>query len=493
MTRHRRAGLCRSIWITLAAMGALQATSAFAAEGRGAAPATMTAADLDALALAPHPLEPQASAATPGTTEPAIEENQEATGEGPPSSTEQGQTPLSESFGPKTHAAWVRETRRKAFQDTKADVQLRSYYLDRTKYDDSEIGAWALGGSAGFKTGYFREHFSFGSTVYASGKLWGPEEKDGTLLLKPGQHGYVALGEFYGEFLFTEDVKMTVGARAFDTPYINRNDSRMSPNTFTAAVVQGLHGGGDLPEVRWGAGYFDEIKERNADHFVSMAQDAGAPAGVKRGVFATGANYKYKGWSFGLIDYYSNDIINIFYTEGKYDLKLADKRKLTFALQYSDQQSTGDNLLKGRDFKAHQWGGKAELAWNNALFTTAFTSARGDTNMQNPWSGYPGYTSVQVEDFNRDGEDAWMVRAGYNFASVKGLSMYALYVNGSTPDAPGQFSRQESDFNVQWNVPEGPLKGLMVRLRYGQVAQDDPASQDLRDLRVMVYYDPPSL
>ena len=22
--------------------------------------------------------------------------------------------------------------------------------------------------------------------------------------------------------------------------------------------------------------------------------------------------------------------------------------------------------------------------------------------MQNPWSGYPGYTSVQVEDFNRN-------------------------------------------------------------------------------------------
>ena len=33
----------------------------------------------------------------------------------------------------------------------------------------------------------------------------------------------------------------------------------------------------------------------------------------------------------------------------------------------------------------------------------------------------------------------------------------------------------------------------MVRLRYAHVDQDDPAGSDLDDLRVMVYYDPPSL
>ncbi|MGY3264861.1 OprD family outer membrane porin [Lysobacter sp. HA35] len=490
MSSHVSTGTRRSLCLMLAAVGTMPAAVVFAATPHGS-PASMTAQQLDALALAPF--EPQVSAATSGTTDPALERNADADGEGPPSSLEQGQAPLSESFGPPTHEDSVRETRRKAWQDTKFDVQARTYYLDRTKYDDSESTAWAIGGSAGFKTGYFRDRFSFGSTVYGSNKLYGPEDKDGTTLLKPGQHGYAVLGELYGEFLLNDDTKLTVGARGFDTPYINRNDSRMTPNTFTAAVVQGLYGGDGQPEWRFGAGYFDEIKERNADHFVSMAQDAGAPRGVDRGVYAAGLNYKFNGWSVGAIDYYSNDIINIFYTEGKYDHKLSDKTKLGFALQYSDEQNVGDNLLRGGDFKSHQWGGKAELGWGNALYTVAYTSAGGDTNMQNPWSSYPGYTSVQVEDFNRDGEDAWMMRAGYNFHSVKGLSMYGLYVNGSTPDAPGQFSRQEADVNLQWNVPEGALKGFMFRVRYGQVSQDDPASQDLRDLRVMIYYDPPSL
>ncbi len=409
-----------------------------------------------------------------------------------PTSTEQGQTPLDESFGLKTHQEWVRETRRKALEDTKWDVQVRSYYLDREKYDDTDSTAWALGGSVGFKTGYFRERLAFGATGYGSAPLYAPDDKDGTLLLKPGQEAYAVLGELYGEFLVTEDIRLSLGRRAIDTPYINRNDSRMTPNTFQAVTVQGLHGGDEgRPEWRWGGGYFDEIKERNSDDFVSMSRDAGAT--VERGVYALGGNYKMGDFSFGAVDYYSNDIINIFYTEAKYGVPLGEKTKLNFALQYSDQQATGDNLLRGDDFEARQWGAKAELGWRGALLTAGYTAASGDTNMQNPWSGYPGYTSVQVEDFNRDGEDAWLLRAAYNFQTVKGMSIYGLYVDGSTPEAPGQFAKDEYDFNWPWTIGEGVLKGLMLRLRYAHVEQSDPADTDLDDLRIMVYYDPPSL
>ena len=103
----------------------------------------------------------------------------------------------------------------------------------------------------------------------------------------------------------------------------------MTPNTFEAITLQGLYGGEDgRPEWRLGGGYFDEIKERNSDEFVSMAQDAGAPDGVERGVYALGANYKMGEFSFGAIDYYSDDIINIFYSEAKYGIPLAEKTKL---------------------------------------------------------------------------------------------------------------------------------------------------------------------
>jgi hypothetical protein len=268
----------------------------------------------------------------------------------------------------------------------------------------------------------------------------------------------------------------------------------MTPNTFLAAVVQGLHKDeSDGGEWRWGAGYFDKIKERNADDFVSMAKDAGAPDWVKRGVYTLGANYKQGNASAGAIYYHSNDIISIFYTEGKYAFPLGDSSKLTFALQYSDQDSAGDNLLRGEEFSARQWGGKAELGYKGALFTTGYTRASGGTNMQNPWSGYPGYTSVQVEDFNRNGEGAWLLRAAYAFESVKGLSLYALYVDGSDPDALTEYAKDEYNLNAQWAVAEGALKGLTLRVRYAHVTQKDPQSTDLDDLRLLIYYDPPSL
>jgi hypothetical protein len=427
----------------------------------------------------------QAQSAAPDDPEPA---------DAQPRSTEQGQTPLDEAFTPRDRAAWIRDTRRQAWKDTTFDVQARTFYLDRDKYDDSQSTAWALGGSAGFKTGYFRERFAFGATGYTSQRLYGPDDKDGTLLLKPGQEGYTVLGEAYGEFLINDDTRLKLGRFGIDTPYVNRNDARMTPNTFQALTVQGVYGGDDgAPQWKFGAGYFDKIKERNADSFVSMARDAGAPSWVDRGVYTLGANYTRDRLSAGAIYYHSNDIISIFYTEAKYAFPLGDTAKLNLALQYSDQDSAGDNLLRGDEFSARQWGGKLELGYKGALFTTGYTRASGGTNMQNPWSGYPGYTSVQVEDFNRNGEGAWLLRAAYNVQSVKGLSFYALYVDGSDPDAPTEYAKDEYNLNAQWTVADGPLKGLMMRVRYAHVSQKGPQTSDLDDLRLLVYYDPPGL
>ena len=425
-----------------------------------------------------------AQAAPAPAAEPAADE--------PQTSTEQGQSPLNESFEvEEDRRDRIRAQRREAFGDTVFDVQVRTYYLDRDKYDDTESYAWAVGGSAGLKTGYFRDRFAIGLTGYTSQPIDAPDDKDGTLLLAPGQEGYEVVGEAYVQVRLTDGININAGRKAFDTPYINRNDSRMTPNTFEAIALQGVSGDKETGEWRFGAGYFDAIKERNSEDFVSMADDAGAPDGVDSGVYAAGANYKEGALSVGAIDYYSNDIINILYAEALYAFPLADKREFRVAAQYSDQQAVGDNLLQGTDFSADQLGLKAEVALGPMLLTTAYTMTGDGTNMRNPWSGYPGYTSVQVEDFNRAGEDAWMLRASYKFPKVPGFSVYGLWVSGSNPDSPTEFARDEYDLNLQWSPESGALKGLMVRLRYAHVDQDN--GTDLDDFRLMVYYDPPKL
>src|SRR4029434_9994443 len=86
---------------------------------------------------------------------------------------------------------------------------------------------------------YFTDHIAFGATLYTSNPIYAPDDRDGTTLLAPGQNGYTILGEFYAELRIVKDVGITVGAKGYDTPFINRNDTRMTPNTFEAAVLQG--------------------------------------------------------------------------------------------------------------------------------------------------------------------------------------------------------------------------------------------------------------
>jgi hypothetical protein len=442
------------------------------------------------LGLSLAPLLPLPAAAQASAVEATLQKQVASDDDASPTSTEQGQTSIDSSFEPKTRAETIREERREAFRDTDFYAELRSFYMNSDNLNGSKNQAWALGGSAGFKTGYFRDLFAFGATGYTSQKLSGPEDKDGTTLLLPGQHGYTALGEAYAEILLAEGVKATVGLKGYDTPFISRYDTRMTPNTYEAAILQGSLGGADgAPSWHFGGGYFDKIKLRDSDEFVSMATAAGAHAGVSRGVSTAGALYKVGDLSIGAIEYNSSDIINIAYVEAKDGFALSDRLRLRVAAQYTDQRSVGENLLLGHPFSAHQFGIKTELAFAGALLTAAYTgSGKGGTSVQSPWSANPGYTTVQVESFDRSGENAWMARAAYRIPFVKGLSAYGLYVHGSRPNVAKQYAQDEYDVNIEWKSTVGKLEGLTLLARYGHVSEAGPDELHTNQLRLVLYY-----
>jgi hypothetical protein len=112
--------------------------------------------------------------------------------------------------------------------------------------------------------------------------------------------------------------------------------------------------------------------------------------------------------------------------------------------------------------------------------------------MRNPWSGYPGYTSVQVKDFNRAGESAVLLRGAYDFSTLgaQGWSAYVLYVHGSGVHSPN-YNENETDFNLQWTPKGGALRGLSFRLRYAYIEQRGGDDPNINDLRFIVNYDFP--
>src|SRR3954465_10334988 len=207
-------------------------------------------------------------------------------------SVEQGKPNLDQSF--EEFNEWRLEKRRAALEDTQFLVNFRTFYFDRSDFTGAEKQAVAFGGWAGLKTGYFLDHIAFGATVYTTNPVYAPDDRDGTSLLEEGQNGFTVLGEFYADIRIMKGLGITVGAKGYDTPFISRNDNRMLPNTFGAAVLQGRYQIGDssgaadvtpdgmglskdgksvavpsptpaaeVAAIKYGLGYFDQIKERN--------------------------------------------------------------------------------------------------------------------------------------------------------------------------------------------------------------------------------------
>jgi hypothetical protein len=423
-----------------------------------------------------------------------------------PESVDQIATPMDLSFQEKAKIPrffpWLKEQLKDTpafFRDTKLNLNIRSFYFYRDKYDPGDKSeAAALGGALAYQSGWFLDRFSIGSVLYTSQELYGPDTRDGTLLLKPRQQGYTVVGQIYGRVKLIEDNFLNIYRYEYNTPYINKNDNRMTPNTFEGYTFNGSYGGKEgALGFKYGGGYITKIKERNSDEFVWMSRDAGAD--VNRGVFVGGANMSYKGLTFGAINYYSDDIINIFYTEGSYKLKLTERLGLLFAAQYTDQRSVGRDLLKGYSFDTEQLGLRADLSCSGAVLSFGYTTDSEGADLQSPWSGYPGYTSVQVQDFNRAGESAYIVKASYDFTKLglKGVTAYALFVHGWGRVDPTTRNplpdENEINLDLQYRPHWDFLKGLWFRTRYANVRQYEGPKHTQDDFRFIVNYDIPLL
>ncbi|NIP32025.1 MAG: hypothetical protein GTO02_21520, partial [Candidatus Dadabacteria bacterium] len=95
------------------------------------------------------------------------------------------------------------------FSNSHIELNTRSYYFDRSNADVIDNVAWALGGSLNYESGLIKDILSVGAELFTSQKLYGPEDKDGTLLLKPGQEGFTVLGRAYANFNYRRMVSAT--------------------------------------------------------------------------------------------------------------------------------------------------------------------------------------------------------------------------------------------------------------------------------------------
>src|SRR5881396_268568 len=225
-------------------------------------------------------------------------------------------------------------------RDTDVKLHLRLFYFNREKPDDSENEALAFGGWVGYKSGWLLDTFAMGATLYGSAPLYAPTDKDGTLLLKPGQNGYYVPGEAWGALRY-QDYALLKGYRQLvDQTYINPQDNRMTPNTF-----QGVTLGGKVAWVQYLTGFLWQIKPRNSDEFISMSSAAGVK-GEHEGVGLAGVRLTpLKDLRIDVSNQYGTNLFNTLFAEADYLLPLNEDWKLRLGAQFTDQRAVGDANL----------------------------------------------------------------------------------------------------------------------------------------------------
>ncbi len=377
-------------------------------------------------------------------------------------------------------------------RDTSLAVKPRNYYFARNNVGEGKDEAWAQGGSLSYRSGLWKDRIHTGMVLYTSQKLYGPEERDGTLLLRSRQNSLSVIGEAYLQVKVVDETFVKLYRQSFNLPYINRQDSRMIPNTFEAYGVGSVAG----PRFNYIAAHLTKMKQRNSSDFVSMSEAAGAP-GTDKDLSMAAARYSFDDdKNIGVITQQSWDVMNTTYAEAHTAWDISPQWEAKLAAQYTRQQSVGDELIG--DFDTHSWGVKGAASYKGGVITVAYTSTDEDGGIQKPFGGSPSYLSLMVSDFDRAGESGWLLGISSDFRSfgINGWSAFIKAAWGDTPDSGLAASpdQRELDITVDYRFQRRLLKGLWIRARAAFLAQENgPEEQDVNEFRIIANYEIPIL
>jgi hypothetical protein len=376
-------------------------------------------------------------------------------------------------------------------RDTSLYLKPRTYYFNRQRDETTDSQAWAAGGALEYRSGRWRDRLSVGATLYTSQKLYGPDDKPGSGLLKPIQQGFTVLGEAYLDVRVTEDTHLRLFRQSMNLPYINRTDGRMVPNTFEAYNFVNS----DNPNYNYIVGHVEKIKRRASDDFVYMSEAAGAD-GTSEGLSMAGARLELSdAVNIGAINQYSWDAFNTLFAEANAAWIVEGDLAVRFSGQFTDQRSVGDELIGS--FDTYNVSLRAAASFGGAVLTFAFTHTDEGARIRNPYGGYPGYTSLMLRNFNRAGEDAWLIGLSYDFANagLPGLSGFVNYASGNTPESGAAASPDEDelDLTLDYRPPKGLFEDFWLRARTAFLEQHGAGADDVTDFRLILNYTVPLL
>lgn len=375
---------------------------------------------------------------------------------------------LTGSLGPATSSA--------AAQDTTLIVHPRTFYYEGTQNTGAENEAWTLGGWIGYRSPRFWNTLSLGATVYGSVPLYAPADGDGTFLLKPGQEGYLVLGEAYGALQYRQYAHLKGGRQVVNQGYINPSDIRMTPYTFEGITLAGA-----ADSVRYLSGYLWKVKPWNSDEFISMAQKAGAE-GSTGGVALIGVQFTpLPGLRVDVSEQYGFDTFNTVYVKADYRHPFGEAWKIGIGGEFTDQRAVGEALVMNaatREWRTRVGAARAQIMYRDLTLTGAFSITGSGNAIQNPWGTYPGYLALidapASQGFARAHETGRLIGAVYDF-SKSGMHGLVVTVNvargtGAIDAQTGAHLPDQTEYNFKVEYPlswpsQSTLRDLNLTVR----------------------------
>lgn len=396
-------------------------------------------------------------------------------------------------------------------KDAVGGFNARTFYMDVEDNSkppaSTQKEAWAIGGKLFGRTGYWNKTVQLGASYYLSAPLHAPDDKEGTNLLGPGQSTISVLGELYARLKY-ENNTLTLGRQEIDMAYkpasgvrgirgdvtwVGRQDNRMVPITYEAALLAGQSDlGGEYGQaLNYYVGWINKAKPRNLEEFDHVGEVIGAKnsdsdmwmGGLQ---YAPIKDFWVQGWY-----HVSKDVLRIGYLDTDYVLRLADKSYLRLAAQYTDQRSDGSNALTGQSFSTSNAQAYAEYGNEWLTLYSAYSRTGSGADIRFPFSSGPVFTYQVTRTFVRAHEKAWQLGIGSNFGTwVSGLSGWFDVTSGTDAINPATGVKLadeiEYDVGVVYTLKQKGsfFDNLRARIRCGwvtdQTSVGDKHSTDLR-------------
>ena len=348
---------------------------------------------------------------------------------------------------------------------------VRGTYQHHDVKDDRVYKDDAIGGKLHFETGSI-DGVSLGASYYGTTEVVNDDNR-GLIPLRGETHkSYSILGEAYLKYEFGKSM-FKIGRQEIDTPFADRDDIGMIPNTFESAMFVNS----DIKDTTVFLGQINKMSGVGAEVVDKFTKVNGSKNMRLIGMIYEGFNnFTLSGWYYQLKD---AEINKISYIEANYEKKVNWDYSYEVGMQYSKQSySVGED--------ANILGGKVTLASNRLgmIFTTAYTKVKNRV-ANSGFGGGPFFSNSEyliVDNAGADGTAKWIgaeldgAKFGYRGLTL-GLGKIILETKEKKDATEVDFVASYAlNNNMEFHMVYSDLKGVNI------------GEDDAKHLRVFANY-----